>query len=199
MSIHGFMTASPKELFHSCGDINPWSKFFKSWRTEAQLGCRKSKEIFYNQHITWRGKNPLAVEIIHLKGADKAFLFPEAISFYKFEFELLKRYDYSLYFKFSNDLFPWRKSKQHMHILFVARQNKEYTLNRNTLYFCTQVLIPRHNVCRQSHGLFCVHVAMETNFCVIKHDYKDILALKQGISLIFFIFWVKEKSWFIRL
>lgn len=86
------------------------------------------------------------------------------------------------------------KSKQHMHILFVARQNKEYTLIRNAVYFCTQVLIPRHDVCRQSHGLFCVHVAMETNFCVIKHDYKDILALKQGICLTFFYFLSQGKK-----
>lgn len=30
VSINGFMTACPKELFHLCGDINPWGKFFKS-------------------------------------------------------------------------------------------------------------------------------------------------------------------------
>lgn len=37
-------------------------------------------------------------------------------------------------------------------------------------------------------GIFCVHVAMETNLCVTKHDYKDILALKQSMSLISFYF-----------
>jgi len=47
-------------------------------------------------------KNPLAVKIIHLQEIGLSFYFSRSwFFFYKFEFELLKRYDYKLCFKFS--------------------------------------------------------------------------------------------------
>lgn len=47
----------PKNCSTACGEINSWSKFYNSWRTEAQLDCRlKAQRLFFTVNILLRKK-----------------------------------------------------------------------------------------------------------------------------------------------
>lgn len=103
--------------------------------------------LFYWQCITY-GKNPLAVSVIHLhESRFSFFFFQEKYTrlFFSFWKNMTTKY-------ISNSLFSWIKIKQHMPILFIARENKGYALKKHTVHFYTYPLLQRQVACIPPHG-----------------------------------------------
>lgn len=81
----GLWQHDPKNCSTACGETNPCSKFYNSWRTEAQMDCRlKVQRIFFTINILLRKKKkkkPLAPEIIHLQMSRLNFYFSRGFFF----------------------------------------------------------------------------------------------------------------------
>lgn len=52
----GLWLHAPKNSSTVCAEINPWSKFYNSWRKEAQTHCRLKVERNFLQSIYYLGK-----------------------------------------------------------------------------------------------------------------------------------------------
>lgn len=103
-----------------------------------------------------------AVEIIHLQESRLSFYFFRSFSFCKFEFELLNTYDYKLYLKLSTYFLREKINSTCLFYLLPGRTKNTHLINRQWIslhrYFYKGML-------HVHTGIFCVHVAKETNFC----------------------------------
>lgn len=140
----------PRNWFNICAKKHPWSKLCNLTRLEAQIHRRLKVQrfVFVLLTVYYLWKKSFS-SISHTSSWDQIFFFFFQEKYTRLLFSFWKNMTTKY---ISNSLFSWIKIKQHMPILFTARENKGYALKKHTVHFYTYPLLQRQVACIPPHG-----------------------------------------------